>query len=728
MRKRCYYKMMAMTLTAALLGMAACGGATAGAPQVTEAPDGQAETENLENKEPQKDSENGSEGKTDMPGALEQQPEESGKNTAGESDKDSVGENSTAAEGTKLSDELSEQIRLVKEAEPETTQYNAVIRLSENSIDIEGNGCKTEEGVLKIKEAGTYCISGSLSSGMIYVNTDDESEVVLVLDGVSVHNETGAALYCKKAKKVTVVLKEGTVNSFSDGTGYVFEEGEDEPDATVFAKHDLVITGTGTLVIHSAYKDALKGKDSLFLLGGKLEITSAEDGIVGRDLLYVSDGTITVDAAADALKSTNDQDVTLGMIVIDGGRFSLKAAEDAIQAENMLLIQDGTFEITTGKGADGAERKTGMEPFGGGGFGGFDKFGDFGGRRAPGDNEATGQTPASQPAAEETASVKGLKAVNGITVYGGSFSLDTEDDALHSNNLIEVMGGSFTIKAGDDGMHADEALIVAGSPDIAISKSYEGLEAKTITVAGGTLDIVSEDDGINVTEGTGQTGFGGMGMFSAGKAQLNINGGILTINANGDGLDANGSITMNGGTVVVYGPTNEGNGTLDYDGSFTVNGGSILCIGSSGMAQAPSGASGQYSLSAFLTEKAEAGSTVEIQIDGKTVLEATAQKQFSNIVASSAEFSKESNARVLVNGTEVFSGTLTNVVTNFGNATGGFGGMGGGKGRPGRPEDDGNPWGNRGDMENGVPPMGDGWQPKNPRDGQTEEKSGEPVV
>ena len=49
---------------------------------------------------------------------------------------------------------------------------------------------------------------------------------------------------------------------------------------------------------------------------------------------------------------------------------------------------------------------------------------------------------------------------------------------------------------------------------------------------------------------------------------------------------------MNGGTTIVYGPTNNGNAALDYEGGCTVNSGDLLCIGTSGMAMAPS--SGTY--------------------------------------------------------------------------------------------------------------------------------------
>lgn len=717
-------------MAAALLGTAACGSTKTGTEDVTAVPTQPADFGKGEEQGGEKKTDGGKNG-AEVSG-QKQENDTSGRDDNGKDSGTVITEGTNSAQtpgavSGELPDKVKEQISLIRSAAVETSKNKAVITLSDAGIKVDGDGCKVDGSELKIKEAGTYTISGALSNGCVIVNADAESEVVLVLNGISVHNETGAALYCKKAAKVTVVLADGTKNVLSDGGRYVFEEGEDEPDAALFAKHDLVITGAGALEITSKYKDALKGKDALYILGGDLTIDSADDGITGRDLLYVADGKITVNSAADALKSTNDKDGELGLIVIDGGSFLLNAGEDAIQAENTLFIQDGTFEIKTGKGADGAATKGGNDRFGG--------KGDFGGwGRGEG---------AAQQNSEETVSAKGLKASAKIVLNGGSFSIDTEDDAIHGNEKVYVLGGNYTIKAGDDGLHADEELIFANNPSVSVLKSYEGLESKTITVNGGKIDVTASDDGVNAAGGMDNSGFGGKGMFSSGQGQLIINGGTLTVNAGGDGLDANGSITMNGGTVVVYGPTDNGNGALDYDGSFALNGGSLLCIGSSGMAQAPSASSAQFSLAAGLTQTAAAGSTVEIVIDGKTVFRTTSPKQFSYIVASSSDFSKDNTAKVLVNGEELFAGTLTSVVTNFGNTAGGFGGFGGGRNPMdgengmwnGRPNKEGNGmWGDRSGMERnpmpdgGMPQKPDGGQQKVPSDRLPDDNSGKPMA
>lgn len=576
--------------------------------------------------------------------------------------------------------EISELIEtVIRDQVTEAAERTATVRLSDSGADITGSGCEMDGNCLKIKKAGVYEISGTLSNGSIYVNVDNESEVHLILNGVTVHNETSAALFCKKAAKVTITLAEGSVNMFSDGDSYVFEEGEDEPDSTIYAKHDLVINGSGKLQVTSAYGDALKGKDCLYLLGGEVIVNSADDGIVGRDLLYIAGGTFTVTAAADALKASNDADASLGNLVVDGGIFTLTAENDGIQAENTLTINDGDFVIKTGGGSANASVKT--EDFGFG-FGGGRGFGDWGN---------WGQT--NETETEETvASMKGLKAGVLLKVTGGTFEFDTCDDALHGNTDVTVTGGDFSIATGDDGMHADEALLIEGSPKIKITKSYEGLEALEIVINGGNIDITASDDGLNAAGGNDGSGFGGMGfggpgmgMFGEGEGEVTVNGGTIRVNASGDGFDSNGDLTINDGVITAFGSTGGGEGALDYGGTFCLNGGTVFAAGGSVMGLAPANTSGQYSLAAGLASQEQAGSKVEIVVNGETVFSEEVPRQFNYIVASSKDFGKDAEVSVAVNGEVCYEGTLSDVVTRFGSSggMGGFGDFGGNKGNQG---------------------------------------------
>ena len=266
-------------------------------------------------------------------------------------------------EQNKTEEKAPEQTGLEVTDTTEKSDVKATVVLSDSGITVDGTGCDVKADRLKIEEAGTYEISGTLSNGSIYVNVDNESDVHLILNGVKVHNETSAPLFCKKAATVTITLAKGTENVFSDGTEYVFEPEEDEPDSTVYAKHDLVITGEGTLKVTANYGDAIKGKDALYINGGVIEVDSVDDGIIGRDLLHITGGVITVRSQSDALKSSNDKDETLGNIVIDGGVLTLTGESDDIQAENRVTINGGTLALSDGE--DGIQSVNGTTIDGG---------------------------------------------------------------------------------------------------------------------------------------------------------------------------------------------------------------------------------------------------------------------------------------------------------------------------------------------------------------------------
>jgi hypothetical protein len=89
-------------------------------------------------------------------------------------------------------------------------------------------------------------------------------------------------------------------------------------------------------------------------------------------------------------------------------------------------------------------------------------------------------------------------------------------------------------------------------------------EETTISTAefpdGSTSDSIEIDS--STADSTAAAAQGPAG--EAGNAQLVISGGYTSIDAGGDGLDINGTVQMTGGTVLINGPTNDGNGAIDY--------------------------------------------------------------------------------------------------------------------------------------------------------------------
>jgi hypothetical protein len=551
------------------------------------------------------------------------------------------------------------------------------IVLAGESIRLDGTGATVNGSTLTITAPGTYVIRGVLSDGQIRVGSEAEGTVRLVLNGADITCATGAPLYVESADKVIITLADGTENRVTDGAPYTLEDSQaDESNAAVFSKADLTINGSGSLTVKATYNNGIASKDDLKIIGGTITVDAVNDAIQGRDCVGVKAGTLTLLAGGDGIQATNDADAEKGYVSIEGGTFNVTSGTDAIQAQTTVAVSGGDFTISTGGGSgDGDIAATG-------------------GPGSAGNAAATG----------DSTSAKGLKAASGVFVSGGTFTLDTSDDAVHSHGTVKIDGGTFAISSGDDGVHADATLEINGG-ELTISQSYEGLESAVITINDGAIRLRSSDDGINVAggaDGSSVNGRPGQNAFAINEDnQLFINGGYIALDSGGDALDCNGRVFMTGGTVIANGPTNDGNGAIDYMGEFTVTGGYLVAVGSSGMAEAPSETSSQYSMMVNFDQVQQAGTLVHIESStGEDVLTMAPTKQFQSVVLCSSAIQQGETYKVYLGGSS--TGTVSDTVYSGGTYTPGTeyvslaiegmvtaSGAAGGMGRGGRPGGDG---------------------------------------
>ena len=517
----------------------------------------------------------------------------------------------------------------------------------------------------EINKGGVYNLSGEIQNGQIYIDTKDN--VKLVLNNVRITNNNGPAIMVENADLVYIELKENSINYLTDGTNYTLDENE-EPNATIFSKDNLVIDGLGKLIIKANYKDAIASKDNLKIVDGIFEIESKDDAIRGKDSLVIEDGEFNIVAGGDAIKTTNDTDEFLGYIIIKNGNYNLISENDGIQAETDILIENGTFDIETGGGSENSSSNN--------------------------DNWGMWRNSHQQMYTNtDTESAKAIKATNNIIIEKGEFNIDSSDDSIHSNEHVGIKLGTIKINSGDDGIHADNEVIIDGG-SIIIEKSYEGIEAENITINNGEIKIIASDDGMNAAGGndlSSMNGRPGMNNFEGnGNAKIEINNGHIYIDASGDGIDANGSIYMTGGTVIVNGPTNSGNGSLDYDKEFKITGGTFIASGSSGMAQGTSNSSTQNTVMINFSTTIKSGEIISIfDINNNEILTYEASKNYNNIVISlpnlekgktyilytSVNTTKENINGLYENGgytsgDEYTSFTMDNILTKLGNAGG----------------------------------------------------------
>ena len=468
-------------------------------------------------------------------------------------------------------------------------QFNGdSVTSSSDSVQISGT-------TVTITEEATYILSGTLNDGMVIVNADKSAKLQLVLNGVSINSETSAPLYILAADKVFVTLAEGTENTLSNGGTFTAID-ENNIDAVIFSKQNLTLNGSGSLTVTSPAGHGIVSKDDLVITGGTYTVNCASHGLDANDSVRIMDGMLTVDAGKDGIRAENDEDTSLGFIYISGGTLNIEAEGDGISAGAYLQIEDGTFDLLCGGGSENGSKESSDSwgGFMGGGMGGG--MGGFMGG-GPGGRSGIASSSSASASDESSSGMKGLKAAGDMLISGGSFTINSADDAIHSNGSITINGGTFEIATGDDGVHADDTLTVTACT-VNISESYEGLEAHHIVVSGGDIRLVASDDGLNAAGGTdssgtggrdtmfggGMGGMGGMGGSSSDGSIL-VSGGTLYINSSGDGMDANGTLTISGGHTTVVGPTQGDTATLDYDVSGVITGGTFIGTGASSMAQ-----------------------------------------------------------------------------------------------------------------------------------------------
>ena len=512
------------------------------------------------------------------------------------------------------------------------------ITLTGESAEAASDAVTIDGGVVTITAAGAYALSGTLSDGSVVVNAGDDDKVQLVLDGVDITSSNSAAILVENADKVFITL----VGENSLANGGSFDENSNV-DAVIFARDDITLNGEGSLTITSPDGHGIVGKDDVKLVSGTYNITASGRGVDANDSLLVAGGSYAIVSGKDAIRAKNDEDAS----------------------EGTILIFDGEFNLIAGGGAtNGATHAEGMMGFG---------------RQAASVNEGS------------SVSTKGIKASGDLTILGGSFVIDTADDALHTDANLTIEGGSLTLSSGDDGLHANSAVTIGGGT-LNITRSYEGIEGQTITLNGGDIKLTASDDGLNAAGGADGSGYGFYDMFaSQDGVAITINGGSLYVNAQGDGIDSNGSLYVNGGATVVSGPTNSGNGALDYNGTGAITGGTFIAAGASGMVQ--NFGSGSTQVSALVSLNGQGGAITVTDASGNVILTAEVDKSYNCVVVSSPEL-QVGQTYTVSNGTGSAELNATDTIVGSGSGMGGFGGgrgqrggMGGWNGQQGMTQD-----------------------------------------
>ena len=167
--------------------------------------------------------------------------------------------------------------------------------------------------------------------GQIVVAVGEEQKVRLILQNVSIDSPAGPAIFEQSADKLVLTLDGESVNTLSDHTQQIF--GSETAAAAVYAQDDLSINGTGTLVIEGGAKNGIHCKADLVIADGHLQVTSVNDAVKGRNSVLILGGSISVVSGGDAISSNRDNKEDKGWVIVEDGTLNIKTGDGAMNGK-----------------------------------------------------------------------------------------------------------------------------------------------------------------------------------------------------------------------------------------------------------------------------------------------------------------------------------------------------------------------------------------------------------
>ena len=532
----------------------------------------------------------------------------------------STSSSSTSDTTSKVADSFSTDVKSGAKL-AEDTHYSAKDvtwdSSSEVTIDLSNptatDGVTVSDGVITITKAGNYKLTGTYE-GQIKVEATSGDMVRLILNSATITNSTGAAINVVKADEVVIYTASGTTNTVSDGSSYS-DTASGSPDAAIYSKSDLTLAGEGTLKVEGKYEEGIHTTDGLVIASGTLEVNAANSGIKGKDYVDILEGTITVTASQDGIKATNDTDGNRGWVRLSGGTVNISAGDDGFKAERVLEISGGTLNITQ--------------------------------------------------------SNEGIEAQY-INILDGTVNVTSSDDGINASySTTTTTDSTSTESASTSTVQTTQSKQAAQGNQSAPQAPAGGGQAPSGTVGSGTTGQPPAGGGAGGSMGGGMGGGGG--TFEVVDATINITGGTVIVNANGDGIDSNGTATLSGGTLIVNGPFTGGNASLDTNGDLLLNGATVTAGNSGDMFEAPSTNSTSGYVKISNVSNLSAGTTVQVADSSGNVV-ANYKVTNSNtalILVSSSKITKGQSYTVYTttDSVDASSTTLASNATSLGSFT-----------------------------------------------------------
>lgn len=484
------------------------------------------------------------------------------------------------------------------------------ITLADQTATVTGQGASFSDQTLTITQAGTYVLTGSGKNIKLVVEAADTDQVHLVFQNLTLEGE-GTLLRINKAQEVVISLAEGSQNALTESQA----SDDEEVKATIHSQVPLTLNGTGNLTLTALTKNALEVEDDLKVLGGTYTVKASNHGFKAEGALDIEAATLTIEAGKDGLHAEHDETTERANISLNPTQLSIAATEDGVDAGNELTIKGGT--ITVSQSEEGLEARV-------------------------------------------------------IRQLGGDVTIKSSDDGVNasagsSNKTSDTSATSKTTDASITSNSADTSSSASQATSDSATASTSASQATTDSAAGSQADQANKDKNATPPSPPAgqappqggqppQNGQGPGGMPPGGQEesdpslQIILEGGTLTVDAEGDGIDSNGTVTISGGSLVVNGSVQGGNCPLDATGDITITGGTVWALGTSDMLQGFAQGSTQASITANIA--GTAGQTLIIlDANDKEVARQTASKNFQAVIMSSGDLVDGQTYTIQVEGT-----------------------------------------------------------------------------
>lgn len=558
-------------------------------------------------------------------------------------------------------DEENNKVIITSNEDEDDTWKENTGAINLDNMTYDGKGIEISDNQIKITSGGDYTLKGTLEEGNITISTNEK--VRLRLSGVKITSSNNPCVYFENADKAYITLSDGTEN---------YLVAKNSEDGAIYSKENLEIKGGGNLEIDSVNGHGIKASDNLNIENGAIKINATSDGIHINDTFKMTGGAVNIVAIGDGIDCESIVDISGGIINIETNGVPFETEQPATESTQQM------------------------------------SFGRMW---------------------EETADVEFEKSTKGINaewmmkISGGEFNINSASHTIHCQDEIEITGGIFTLSSKyDKGISAHGNITINGEDTVIdVTKSTEGIESKKImTINNGVIKVISADDAINATGGNtgmmvhdenfgvdrlppevferaprpgngkfippferpengefvppdadGQIpqrppmdgNFGGMERNM--KECLVINGGYFELCGGDDCIDANGNISINGGTIKASNTVGTffGNfGVIDSDGQTVISENAEIIL-ASGMGNERVLELSQNTITVYFGNQHSEGEKISVTDgSGNTVYEYVPECNFKAVLIASKNI-KTGDKYMIIAGNEAFEVEITDQST-----------------------------------------------------------------